>query len=165
MPECIYDTYLQQCDAVFLCFPHPQRTCIYDEAEEVIRLQYDCEAVVREQIDTYKRFDYPRNNGLIAGTFLLRRHNDLVLRQVSEAWYMQVLRFSKRDQISFNFVSWMHNMHVHYLAGNLVENELMSWEMMPVRIPANFRQEVYEWLEKKKPSSEQKTRKDFFEEI
>ena len=43
-------------------------------------------------------------------------------------------------------------MHIHYL---------MSWK----RIPTNFRKEVYEWFRKKKPSTEQKTKKDFFEEI
>ena len=113
----------------------------------------------------YKMFGYPKNNGLIAGSFLLRRHNNLVLRKVSEEWYMHVLRFSKRDQISFNFVSWMHNLNIRYLAGSLKENDLMLWEKMPVRIPGNFRKEVYEWLGRKKPATEQKARRDFFEEV
>jgi hypothetical protein len=165
IPESIYDTYLSQCDHVFLCFARPERDCVYDEAVEVIRLQYDSEAVVRKQIDTYKLLGYPKNNGLIAGTFLLRRHNNPILRQVSEAWYMHVLRYSKRDQISLNVVSWMHNLNILYLAGSLKDNDLTLWEQIPVRIPATFCKHIYEWLGKRKSSVEQKTRSDFFKEI
>ena len=59
----------------FAFFRRRWRDCAYDEGEEVIRLGYDHEARVREQLDYYRSTGFPERAGLIAGG-LVRRHND-----------------------------------------------------------------------------------------
>jgi len=132
----------------FWCFRHPWRNCIYEEAEEVISLGYDDERRVREQMDHYARLGYPKNKGLIACGILLRKHNDPAVIQLDEIWFEHILRFSKRDQLSFNFVAWQLNFEYGLFDGELTDNQFISWPGFPdqSRIPADFNEFAYEWL-------------------
>ncbi|MDY0000944.1 MAG: DUF616 domain-containing protein [Polyangia bacterium] len=131
----------------FFSFPHPWRACAYDEAEALIQMGYDQERRIREQMDHYRKLGFPRGVGLIAGTMLLRRHDDPALIEVSEQWYEHVLRYSKRDQLSFNFVAWSRQFCYGRLAGGLEDNEYMSWPSMPntERVTAAFDEDFYRW--------------------
>jgi hypothetical protein len=135
-------------DLAFFCFRHPHRECLYAEAEVVIALDYDDERRVREQIDHYRRAGFPSRAGLIAGTAILRRHDDAQVIALGEEWYEHVLRFSKRDQLSFNFVAWRRAFRHGFLPGGLPENPYVLWPAKPSseRVPADFDPEVYLWL-------------------
>lgn len=132
----------------FFCFRHPLRACLYDEAEAIIRGGYDDERRVREQIDHYSGEGLPDQNGLIAGSMLLRRHGDRKLIEITEEWYEHVLRYSKRDQLSFNFIRWKHEFTPGYFEGELTQNRHMKWNGFPkqTRVPADFDPVVYSWL-------------------
>ena len=111
----------------FVCFPHPWRDCIFDEAEEVIRLGIDSETRVREQIDYYRSMGLPPHAGLIAGTILLRQHGNADVVAVSEEWFEHILRFSKRDQLSFNYIAWRRSFPYAQFPGALTANDLAHW--------------------------------------
>lgn len=132
----------------YWCFRHPWRNCIYDEAEEVIRLGYDVERRVREQMDYYSRLGYPKNAGLWANGVLLRKHNDPAIVQLGEIWFEHVLRFSKRDQLSSNFVAKQVGIDYGIFEGQLTDNQFILWPGHPEgqSVPADFDEEVYEWL-------------------
>lgn len=134
--------------AKYWCFRHPFRDCAYDEAEEIIRLGYDDERRVREQMDYYKELGYPKKAGLCANTMLLREHNDPELIQLGEIWFEHVLRFSKRDQLSFNFVARQLDFDYSIFEGELTDNPFMVWPGYPsqINVPADFDEQVYRWL-------------------
>lgn len=134
--------------AKYWCFHHPWRDCIYDEAEEVIRSGYDDERRVREQMDYYRELGYPKKAGLSANTILLRKHNDPETIQLGEIWFEHVLRFSKRDQLSFNFVARQLDFDYGFFEGQLTDNPFMVWPGHPgqIRVPADFDEYVYMWL-------------------
>ena len=46
-------------DSSFACFRHPWRDCVYAEGEEVIRVGYDRETRVREQLDFNRSTGFP----------------------------------------------------------------------------------------------------------
>lgn len=121
---------------------------MYDEAEAVIQQDYDDERRVREQLDHYRQMGFPPHSGLIAGTVLLRRHNDSETIAASEEWYEHVLRFSKRDQISFNFVAWRRNFRHAFFGGSLHDNPYFLWPARPrtERLAADFDPSFYAWL-------------------
>ncbi len=111
----------------FCCFPHPWRNCLYQEAVVVKREQLDDPHLVDHQINYYQSLGYPANNGLIAGGFLLRRHNVISVVKTMNLWFEQVLNYSKRDQISFNFAAWLCHFEFVTLNLNLTDNPLMQW--------------------------------------
>lgn len=56
-------------------------------------------------MDFYSSLGYPKNAGLCANGIILRKHNEPDIIQLGEICFENVLRFSKRDQLSFNFVA------------------------------------------------------------
>ncbi len=134
-------------DKHYWCVPHPWRNCIYDEAEEVIQLGYDDEKRVREQMDFYRRTGYPKNNGLIASGVLLRKHNQDDVVRFNELWLWHVLRYSKRDQLSFSFLANKLQLDFSLFDLNLIENEYWVWPGFSVKkLPNDFDEHVYKWL-------------------
>jgi hypothetical protein len=118
-----------------VCLRHPWRDCAYDEAEEVLRGDMDSELRVREQMDQYDRSGFPRHAGLIASTFLLRRHSDETLKRFAEMWFSHVLRYSKRDQLSFNFAARKTGFSYRALDLDIAANDIFSWSNYLNRLP------------------------------
>ena len=130
----------------FFCFRHPWRDCVYDEAEALIQMGYDDERRIREQMDHYRRLGHPKNAGLIAGGILFRKHNDPDVIQLGESWFEHVLRYSRRDQLSFNFWARMLNISYGTLDGTLTENDFMTWPWHErIDVPGKFNEDVYTW--------------------
>jgi hypothetical protein len=130
------------------CFRHPWRNCLYDEAEIIIKYGFDDERRVREQMDHYRQMGYPPKAGLVTNTVLLRQHNDPDVIRQGEAWYEHVLRYSRRDQLSFNFCARLLQFQYGTFDGEITDNAFVLWgaEDLPRRIPSAFDDECYAWL-------------------
>lgn len=123
-----------------LSFVHPWRDCVYAEAQAVLKAGYDLPAVVGAQMAEYRALGYPEKNGLNALPMIVRRHDAVLLNSVMQEWHGQVLRHSKRDQLSFNVVAWFHGLGLGHLPGSLIDNALMKWPTpnKGVRVPRDF---------------------------
>ena len=85
---------------------HPERNCIYAEAEKIKELNIDNNNTVNQEIRTLRFTRYPRNNGLNETCIVLRRHNNKKIRRLQHKWWNKVDRYSKRDQLSYNWAAW-----------------------------------------------------------
>ena len=160
-PEEIFRIYLARKSESFVCFRHPLRDCPYHEAEEVLRMDMDPEARIREQMDHYERSGFPRHAGLITATFLLRRHLDNKLIKHAEMWFSHVLRYSKRDQLSFNFTARKTGLAYRALNLNSMANDIFSWPNSLDRVPYHFNDQIYLWLNPDVASANVKPRKHY----
>lgn len=115
----LIDTYLSDSD---ICvFKHPHRDCAYSEA----MLCKDIGVAgkkVDKQIDYYYEEAFPEEYGCWEVGAMLRRHSASV-NIFNEMWWDQILRFSKRDQISFPYVKWATDMDVATFPGSLSTNQ------------------------------------------
>ena len=117
------------------------RNCIYQEAQTILNfgainmkrtpergmLNYkDDPNLIIKQIQRYKNENYPFNNGLIKGGIILRRHNEKDVIEAMETWWKEVKYNSKRDQLSFNYVAWKHNLKFNYIDGDLRNNKFFT---------------------------------------
>ncbi|OUU44697.1 MAG: hypothetical protein CBC16_01700 [Verrucomicrobia bacterium TMED56] len=87
-------------------FEHSNRNCIYKEAKECQFWGLDDPKVIENQVKRYKKLKYPKNNGLMQCRFILRKHNNRSIKSLMEFWWSEIDKYSVRDQISFNFVTW-----------------------------------------------------------
>ena len=87
-------------------FRHPDRSCIYQEAEACKTLRKDDPAVIDQHIARLRADGYPADNGLVETSLLIRNNWDGSVRQLCEAWWKEIQRGSRRDQLSFNYVAW-----------------------------------------------------------
>jgi hypothetical protein len=124
---------------------HPLRDCVYDEADAVIKAEYDDPVRINEQMNFYRSLGYPVHNGLNSCTFLLRNHNDPAMRNVNVEWHRQVLKYSKRDQLSWNVCAWFHRFVFRSLNENVLDNEIFARPDPPAgsRLPRDFDDERY----------------------
>lgn len=144
----LFDRYLSPSPSPMVCFRHPWRDCIYDEAEVVLELGYDAADIVRCQMAIYRSLNYPAHHGLTKCGFILRRHNEPALARVMERWHQEVLHHSKRDQLSLNFVLWSENFSIGHLPGKFTDFEFLDWPVMKndIRLPRDFDEARYREL-------------------
>jgi hypothetical protein len=80
---------------------HSYRETLMKEFEEVIHLNLDSEVVVRHQLEDYvNHYSELLNMRPIWGGIIARRHNQQSCIVAMECWMENVLRYSRRDQLS-----------------------------------------------------------------
>ena len=135
--EQLIHKYLKDCDLAV--FKHPERQCIYEEADACIGLSKDDPEIIRHQMACYKDEGYPPNNGLAECAILLRRHTEKV-RQFNEAWYLEIKNNSRRDQLSFNYVAHKVGLKFCYFQGSLRNKPDDLWHIQPHSAEERIRQ-------------------------
>ena len=114
------------------------RNCAYDEARTIFELgdknmkatpdrgilnYKDNPFVIEKQMNRYIDEGFPKNNGLITGMVILRRHNKADCIQTMEDWWTEIKYNSKRDQLSFNYCAWKNNLKFNYMKGDSRNNQ------------------------------------------
>jgi hypothetical protein len=85
---------------------HPDRNSIYTELGACIVRSKDNARLLQEQIDYYRKQGMPDDFGLIETNMIVRKHNEQVCVDLMEAWWHEILKWSKRDQLSLPYVIW-----------------------------------------------------------
>ena len=85
---------------------HPIRDCVYDEAEECLRLNKSDTIQILNQVIFLKNKAYPRSNGLIESGIIFRKHHNPELIDLMNSWWSLFSKFQTRDQLSFNYILW-----------------------------------------------------------
>lgn len=114
--ERLIELYLSDTDIAL--FKHSNRNCIYQEASVCIQQRLDDINVIKRQIEKYTQEGFPANLGLCECPILLRRHTPKII-EFNEAWWDEIQRGSKRDQLSFNYVANKLNLKYKLFPGNL----------------------------------------------
>ncbi len=92
-----------------LCIVHPDRDCAYEEAQACIDQGKDADEIIQSQMERYTARNYPRHSGMIASGILFRKHGEPDVIKVMNDWWAEIESFSRRDQLSFNYVCWKNN--------------------------------------------------------
>jgi len=102
-------------------FKHPRRTNVYQEAREVLKLKKDILEKVVPQIKNYKKEGFFINK-LIAGTVIIREHNDPKIINLMNFWWKEINNKSIRDQLSFNYSAWKNKINYSIIPGDVYRN-------------------------------------------
>ena len=102
-PTDLVKEYLR--DADMATFGHQKRNCIYEEAIACADLGKDSVDKIEGQVGRYRSEGYPSGSGLIWSALIIRRNTPAV-RAFDEAWWAELAAGSRRDQLSFNYVTW-----------------------------------------------------------
>lgn len=84
---------------------HPHRNDIYSECGAVMAYSMENTNVVFEWLKLLHRDKYPKGSGLNETGLLYRRHCSKI-KDMDERWWSCIDRYSRRDQLSFNYVLW-----------------------------------------------------------
>ena len=120
-------SYLQP--AGMALFLHPDRGCIYDEAEVSRGMPKYAGQNLQGQVSHYRAQGYPEKNGLFACGVIARRRDDPAIRHLSELWMLENLRFIYHDQLSLPFLVWKLGLSPAVFRMHLWQSRWGSWEI------------------------------------
>lgn len=112
--EILIDKFLKGYDIAVL--KHPQRNCIYKEAETCITLKKGNPEIIKKQMAKYEKEGYPKNNGLYVCGLILRKHNKKV-EDFNNSWWSELCKFTNRDQLSFPYALWKTDLKINAISG------------------------------------------------
>jgi hypothetical protein len=81
---------------------HPLRKNIYEEFQANVKLKKENYKTMKRQIDYYRKQGFEHDD-LAENTLLMFNLKHKKLAPALETWWDQISRFSKRDQLSFNY--------------------------------------------------------------
>lgn len=86
------------------CFPPCD--CVYEEMKYAYSLGRSGLTETKIQYKHLKDSGFPTHWGLYENNILLRKHNDGLVRTISEEWWQEFNRYTRRDQFSLVYVYW-----------------------------------------------------------
>lgn len=111
-PQTLIDKYLA--DADIAVFTHPDRGCLYTEANICMERFLDNPLAIGKQIDKYRKEGYLQDKGLAETKVVIRRNNEQV-RRFNKEWFFELTTNSLRDQVSFPYIAWKTGIKVNYM--------------------------------------------------
>lgn len=126
-PELIMTDLLPP-EADFAGLLHSFRATVEDEFAAVVDSAFDAPWICVEQLAHYRSLD-PESLLLrpLATGFMLRRHHEPKVISAMETWWMHILRYSRRDQLSFWIAARATGLvpHVHDL--DIRQSKYQQW--------------------------------------
>lgn len=123
----LLEEYLRNTDIA--CFVHPERDCVYEEADVCAETGRDHPELIARQMRVYRAAGYPAHAGLIWSGILFRRHRAPRVRLAMEQWWKWVRRYSRRDQLSFNFVMWKLHLSYFPIRQKMMSNDIADYRL------------------------------------
>ncbi len=106
---------LIQNNSLLATLKHPERNCVYQEIEECIRIKKDDPNIINTMKNFLEHVNFAKNRGLHETSIIFRQHNVKAVSDVMELWFDMIRNYSRRDQLSFDFVileQKIHTLHV-----------------------------------------------------
>jgi hypothetical protein len=102
--------------------PHPSRNCVYDELDACIALGKDDKKVMEEQIQLIKNNGFLEKQGLFDTSIIYREHHDEQVVDIMEDWWWWIEHYSRRDQLSLNYILWKKGIKIVPLSEKTYRN-------------------------------------------
>jgi hypothetical protein len=135
-----------------------------EEAAAIATLGYDTSQNLIEQLEHYARFMPLQDiTPLSTCTVMLRDHSNPIVQHHGDFWWAQILAFTRRDQMSFDFSCIQTNCHVEYWAGTKHDNDLVHPQdnFSHQRVLANFDEKRYLWHHQTDPQAVKNPKKHY----
>ena len=97
-----------------------------DAEKEGERLKKDSPAIMLKQIENYRSAGYPPYNGLVE-TACVVRENCRKTNTFNHAWYDLLSKYSRRDQLGFNYAAWLVEISYNQIEGSRASSPYFSF--------------------------------------
>ena len=114
-------------------FVHSFRERLIHEFDEVVRLNYDDAPRVHEQLWTYSQFAAEVLEQQPLWTAILARKQGAAVDRFNETWAREVLRYSRRDQLSVLYALSRTGLEFSSPEADNFESEWHKWSTSPER--------------------------------
>ena len=102
----------QEALAEVAAFAHPDRDCIYEEAEAIVNLGLDDPQVIEACVARMRSTEMPAHNGLFETNVLYTRPRDYAVARFLDRWWREIFLGSRRDQMSFTYAGFLTGVEI-----------------------------------------------------
>ncbi len=117
------DTFVNNKNEDFISFKHHARDCIYEEINACMQFKKEEKQKLLKIKDFYLKEKYPLHNGLIESSIIVRKNRNKLVEKTMDMWFKYLFKYTKRDQLTFNYCVYKTNMPVSYIDLNIWDNE------------------------------------------
>lgn len=110
-----------QSEAQIMIPRHNCRTCTYTEAVACKELKKDTPALIDSQMERYSDEGLPPDFGMV-GTMMIFRKNTPSVRLFNKFWHREIVKGSRRDQLSVMYTSWKTGIPIKQIDMNIYKN-------------------------------------------
>lgn len=100
-------------DVLIAVPPHFWRNDCYEEAAFLSFHHFDLPELINKEIKVIKQSGLPEQSGLQETNIVLRKHNQPQLVSLDDEWWNFIDKYSRRDQICFNYLCWKYKVELH----------------------------------------------------
>lgn len=119
-----FKKYYNNMETDLVLLKHPERDCIYEEAEACKYYNRDKPQIIDSQIAVYKKQGFPEHYGLSENRLMIRKTNSIPVIKLLEFWWGEVNERSQRDQLSLFYSIWKTDKQVDLEFINFTRQEL-----------------------------------------
>ena len=94
-----------------LCVVHPERECVYVEANTSCIFSRYSDFIIAKQMKNYENDKMPTDYGLPVLGAIFREHNNPIIVDLMEKWWDEITVYSNQDQLSLTYLMWKNNIH------------------------------------------------------
>lgn len=109
-PAPLFLKYLE--NGVLAIPKHQDRKCAYAEAKLCIVSGRVNREITERQMSRYAEEGFPKMFGMCENGILLRKHNEISVMALMDAWWVEYCCGGLRDQLSLPYLLWKHNVKV-----------------------------------------------------
>lgn len=106
---------------------HSVRSSIREEAEACIKQRKDDETTIKRQLEFYKKENFVDDLGLLEMTLIIKRHNNPLVKKTMKLWFDMILKYSKRDQLSFMYCLYKTKLPFRVIPLNVWNNDYLDF--------------------------------------
>lgn len=111
MTAYLYERFKKNPTGLVYTMVHPHNDCIYQECHDIIALRLDRVWTILRVFYHLRCERFPEHHGLHETRVMLRPNNE-VGAAMNENWWQMIDRYSQRDQLSFDYVCWIHRVPI-----------------------------------------------------
>ena len=111
-------------NSYILISQHPFRNNIYEEIQACSKLKKETEQNLNNMYSFLIKEKFPKENTkLVQSGVILRDHHNEKCNFLMEKWWKIINEYSKRDQLSFNYVFWKYNGEYLSISWDILEEQ------------------------------------------
>lgn len=91
---------------------HASNANIYHEYDWALESKIDDQNLIKNELKIMKENNMPENYGMTENNLIYRKHHDNGIIKLMNEWWQFIENYSKRDQLSFTYLLYKHNIKV-----------------------------------------------------
>ena len=109
------------------CFRHGIRNSILEEMNACLRFRKEDISNIDKLKDFYEKEKYNYDNGLIESTVYIKKPKNNNVCETMKIWFEIVKKYTKRDQLSFNYAISKTNIKINWIEEKVFDNPWFKW--------------------------------------